>query len=123
MERSAARSAEEGTRVEVESGRGCRAAGVAGAWSPRGDRALTRSGRDARERRGAAQRRPDTALGRPDTALGWAERRARERGGGDRPGRLRPWAEKGGDGPRKEKTFFSISIFKKFSNTSFQISF
>ena len=38
----------------AEAGRDGRAAGVAGAWSPRGGRALAQSGRDARERRGAA---------------------------------------------------------------------
>jgi len=81
---SAVGSADEGGRVEAEAGRGCRAAGVAGAWSPRGGRALTRSGRDARERRGATQRRPDAVLGRLDAALGWAERGAHERGGGAR---------------------------------------
>ena len=92
--------AEGGARVEAEAGRGCRAVGVAGAWSPRGGRALTRSGRDARERRGAAQRRPDVALGRPDAALGWAERGARERGGGG-AATVRAGF---GRGPRREAT-------------------
>ena len=55
--------AEEGARVEGEAGHGYRTVGVAGAWSPRGGRALTRSGRDARERRGATQRRPDAGAG------------------------------------------------------------
>ena len=60
---SAAGSADEGGRVEAEAGRGCRAAGVAGAWSPRGGRALTRSGRDSREWRGAARRQARRARG------------------------------------------------------------
>jgi len=38
---SAAGSADEGERVEGEAGRGCRAACVAGAWRPRGERVLT----------------------------------------------------------------------------------
>ena len=37
---SAAGSADEGGRVEAEAGCGYHAAGVAGAWSPRGGRAL-----------------------------------------------------------------------------------
>ena len=64
--------AEEGARVEGKVGRGYRAAGVAGAWLPRGDRVLTRSGRGAGERRGAARRQAVRAR--------WAgpdERRAR----------------------------------------------
>ena len=57
--------AEEGARVEVEPGRGCRAAGVASAGRPRGERALTRSGHDAaRQRAGERARRQASALGR-----------------------------------------------------------
>ena len=56
--------AEEGARVEVEPGRGCRAAGVASAGRPRGERALTRSGHDAaRQRAGERGGRPGAALG------------------------------------------------------------
>ena len=69
---SAAGSADEGGRLEAEAGHGCRATGIAGTWSPRGGLALTRSGRDARERRGAA-------WSRPDAALGWARHGAGER--------------------------------------------
>ena len=45
VERSAARSAGVGGCVGAGSGRGCRVAGDAGAWSPRGESALTRSAR------------------------------------------------------------------------------
>ena len=53
---SAAGAADEGERVEGEAGQGCRAACVAGAWRPRGERALTRSGVARGNRRGAALR-------------------------------------------------------------------
>ena len=80
--------AEEGARVEVESGRGYRAAGVASAGRPRGERALTRSG----ARRGAARARG----GRPGAALGWAGLAMRATLAwevcGCRPGRLPSWA-------------------------------
>jgi hypothetical protein len=36
----AAGAADEGGRMEMEAGRGCHATGVAGAWLPRGGRAL-----------------------------------------------------------------------------------
>ena len=62
--------AEEGARVEVEPGRGCRAAGVASAGRPRGERALTRSGHDA------ARQRAGERGGRPGTALAGLARRA-----------------------------------------------
>ena len=47
--------AEEGARVEVNPGHGCRAAGGVSAGRPRGERALTRLGHDA-ARRGQYQR-------------------------------------------------------------------
>ena len=109
--------AEEGVRVEGEAGRGCRAAGVAGAWSPRGDRVLTRSGRGAGERRGAARRQARRAWG-------WAGPR---RGGLARArGFAGPASAVGRETrrrPVKGEKPFSSYIFKKFSNTSFQISF
>jgi len=83
--------AEEGARVEVEPGRGCRAAGVASAGRPRGERALTRSGHDA-ARRGQARG------GRPGAARCWAgpseARRARR-------GRLAGPASAGGPEARR----------------------
>ena len=90
--------AEEGARVEGEAGRGYHAAGVAGAWSPRGGRALTRSRRDARERRGAAQRRPDATRGRPDAGAGLGRTRG-ARAVGTTAGRA-----SFGRGPRREAT-------------------
>jgi len=42
--RARARTALKAEHREGEAGRGCRAACVAGAWRPRGERALTRSG-------------------------------------------------------------------------------
>ena len=63
--------------MEAEAGRGYRAAGVAGAWSPRGGRALAL----VRTRRGAALGRPDArgaGLGRGE--VGWRGCGARERG-------------------------------------------
>jgi len=60
---SAAGAADEGERMEGEAGHGCRAACVAGAWQPRGERRLTRSGAARENRRGAAQRRPDARAG------------------------------------------------------------
>ena len=74
---SAAGAADEGERVEGEAGRGCCAACVAGAWRPRGERALMRSTR-ARERVRRA---------------GVGERR------GGRPGRPEWLGRKGGGGP------------------------
>ena len=108
--------AEEGTRVEVEPGRGYRAAGVASAGRPRGERALTRSGHDA------ARQRAGERGGRSGAALGWAGE-ARGAGAGGSLGRLRLAGQKRGGGPLKQRTFFSISIFNKFSNNSFQILF
>ena len=79
--------------MEAEAGRGCRAVGVVGAWSPRGGRALARSGRDARERCGAA-------LGQA-VRVRWARPDVGQASGGrgGRPGQLRPWAKKRGGGP------------------------
>ena len=92
MKASAAGSADEGGRVEAEAGRGCRAAGVAGAWSPRGGRALTRSGRDARERRGAAlgQAGRDAGLGRTRGARAAGAAAGRAGFAVGREGRRRP---------------------------------
>ena len=58
--------AEEGARMEGEAGHGCHVAGIAGAWRPRGECRLTRSGA---ARHSAGQTRE----------LGWAERGAGER--------------------------------------------
>ena len=71
--------------------------------------------------RGAAQR----WAGQTRAGLGWAEARwaGVDAGRGGRPSRLQLWAEKGGGGPRKEKSIFQFSIFKEISNSSFQISF
>jgi len=87
--------AEEGARVEVESGRGCRAAGVASAGRPRGERALTRSGHDA------ARQRASERGGRPARWAGPGRGELARRGAS--LGRLRPWAEKRGGGPGKRK--------------------
>ena len=101
----------------AESGRLRRAAGVAGTWPPRGGRVLPRSERRAGT--GAAQR----WAGQTRAGLGWAEARWAGAGVGVR------WAGFG-RGPRNEaaarerrKAPFLNYIFKKFSNTSFQISF
>ena len=77
-ERSA--SADESGRVGAGSGRGCRAAGDAGTWSPRGGRSLPRSARGRAASRG--------------TARGWAEASA-ARDGVSRPAHevgRRAWA-------------------------------
>ena len=108
--------AEEGARVEVEPGRGCRAAGVASAGRPRGERALTRSGHDA------ARQRAGERGGRPGAALGWAGE-ARGAGAGGSVGRLRLAGQKRGGGPLKQRTFFfqfpfsinfQITVFKYY---------
>ena len=95
------------------SGRGCRAAGDAGTWSPRGESFLRRS------RRGAAT---GAARGRRASAR-WAgpRRGGLERRGG-RPGRLCGWAESEAAAREGEKLFF-IYIFKNFLKASFQILF
>ena len=110
---SAAGSADEGEHVEGEAGRGCRAACVAGAWRPRDECVLTRSGAARENRRGAALRQARRAS--------WAG-----------PGRRRDagWiigpASTGGPEVRRrpvkgEKPFFKFyfqGIFKyQFSNT------
>ena len=69
----AARAADEGGRVEMEAGRGCRAAGIAGAWSPRGGRALALVGT---RRAGTARRSAEAGSARE---VGWAGRGAGER--------------------------------------------
>ena len=108
--------AEEGARVEVVPGRGCRAAGVASAGRPRGERALTRSGHDA------ARERVGERGGRPGAALGWAGE-ARGAGAGGSLGRLRLAGQKRGGGPLKQRTFFfqfpfsinfQITVFKYY---------
>ena len=96
---------------EGEAGRGCYAACVVGAWRPRDERALTRSG--AVRRKGAARcggwpvEQASAGAGQA-CEVGWAAAKAllgQTRGGragggrGGRPSRLRPWAEKGGGGP------------------------
>ena len=58
--------AEEGARVEVKPGHGCRAAGDADAWSPRGESFLTRSGR------GAARGRRSQRAGLGRGEVGWS---------------------------------------------------
>ena len=90
--------------------------GIDGAWPPRGGLALPWSGRDA------ARQRAGERGGRPGAALGWAGE-ARGAGAGGSLGRLRLAGQKRGGGPLKQRTFFSISIFNKFSNNSFQILF
>ena len=89
---------EEGARVEGEAGRGCRAACVVGAWRPRGERRLTRSGAARGNRLGAAQARRGAGQARHASWAGPNTGRASS-GRGGRPSRLRPWAEKGGGGP------------------------
>ena len=111
-------------RCRRARGRGCRPAatrgGVDGAWPPRGARALPRSGRDA------ARQRAGERGGRPGAALGWAGLAMRAALArevcGCRPGRLRPWAGSEAAAREGEKPF-SIYIFKKFLNASFQILF
>jgi hypothetical protein len=62
-----------------------------------------------RRRRMAATRRPWPEHGRgPTSALG----RGQARGGGG-PGRLRPWAEKGGVQPTKAKEFLFLFSFSE----------
>ena len=65
--------AEEGARVEGEAGHGCRSAGFAGAWSPRGGRALALVGT---RRVGTARRSAEAGRARE---VGWAEHGAGER--------------------------------------------
>jgi len=113
---SALASAGEGGRVGTGSGRGCRAAGDADAWSPRGEQALPRSGRAARRVSGQARG------GRPGVVRRWAgpseARRAREAG----------WADFGRGPeakrrPTKEEKAFSKYIFKEFLNAIFKYYF
>ena len=90
---SAVGSADEGESVEAEAGQGCRAAGVAGGWPPRGGRALAL----VRTRRaGTARRSAETGQAhewaRPDAGRASS-------GCGGRLSRLRPWADKRGGGP------------------------
>jgi hypothetical protein len=85
----------------AESGRGCRAAGVAGAWWPRGKRAL--------------------ALVGTRRALANGER---EQGSGAEAGRAVFGRGPGSEAAAREREKpFSIYIFKKFLNASFQILF
>ena len=120
MERSAATSADEGGRLGADTGCGCHAESVAGAWPPRGGRVLTLSGRGAGERRGAARSAGQTRAG-----LLWAKERWAGAGGGRccRPSRLRPWAEKRGGGPRKEKSLFEIMFSINFQIPVFKYHF
>jgi len=69
---SAARSADEGERVEGEAGRLRRAASFAGAWRPRGVRAQSSVGRGAGE---PASERASAEAGRAGVA-NWAESEA-----------------------------------------------
>ena len=85
--------------MEGEAGRGCRAAGVAGAWSPHGGRALARSGRDARERRGAVLRQ--------------AGRGARERRALQQAGPASAVGREARRQPVKEEKHFSIFDFQE----------
>ena len=70
---SAAGSADEGRHMEAEASRGYRAAGVAGAWSPRDGRALALVGT---RRAGPARRSAEAGRARE---VGWAEHGAGER--------------------------------------------
>ena len=112
--------AEEGARVEVEPGRGCRAAGVASSGRPRGERALTRSGHDA------ARQRAGERGGRPGAALGWAGE-ARGAGAGGSLLQAGPALAVGQETRRRpakeKKNIFQFSDFKEISNISFQIPF
>jgi len=54
----------------VGAGRGCRAAGDADAWSPRGERVLTRSGRGAATGAARGRRSQRAGLGRGE--VGWS---------------------------------------------------
>ena len=62
----AAGAADEGGHVETEAGRGCRVTGVAGAWSPRGGRALALVGT---RRAGTARHSAEAGRARE---VGWA---------------------------------------------------
>ena len=72
---STARSAYEGERVEGEAGRLRRAASFADAWRPRGERALTRSGACAADRRGTWEQGRGAKAGQAGLC-GWAESEA-----------------------------------------------
>ena len=86
--------------------------------SPDAVRTWRGDGHGAREKKA---RRAEA--GRAGAARGWAGPRRGARGAGGSLGRLRLAGQKRGGGPLKQKTFFSISIFNKFSNNSFQILF
>ncbi|XP_066383048.1 uncharacterized protein [Miscanthus floridulus] len=104
------------------SGRGCRAAGNAGTWSPRGGSSLSRSWR------GAAT---DAARGRRSqrAGLGWAKARWAGAGGALlRAALLARWAgfsrrARSEAAAREEKILFQIKFFKEFLNAIFQILF
>ena len=68
--------------LEGEAGQGCRAACVAGAWRPRGERVLTRSGaargNSAAQRWGRPGEQASVEAGRA-REVGWAGRGAGER--------------------------------------------
>ena len=109
------------------SGRGCRAAGDAGTWSPRGGMSLPRSARGRAASRGTVRGWAEASAARDGVSrpargvLGWAERgeaRAGDAGwaGFGRRARSEAAAYEGG------KTFF-ICIFKGFLNAIFQILF
>jgi len=102
--------------VEGEADRLRRAAGVAGAWLPHGGRALALVGTASGNGRGAAR-------SRPDATLGWAERGAREQRALLQAGPASAVGREARRRPVKGEKKFSNYIFKKFSNTSFQISF
>ena len=100
--------------MEAEAGRGCRAAGVAGAWSPRGGRALALVGT---RRAGTAWRSAEAGRARE---VGWAGR-----GAGAVAGRAGF-----GRGPRSEaaareriETLFNFLFSRKFQIAVFKYPF
>jgi len=109
--------AEEGARVEVKPGHGCRAAGGVSAGRPRGERALTRSGHDA-ARRGQARG------GRPGAARCWAGARwKREAHGGLRWAGLRGWAGKEAAARENRNILFKFPFSINFQITVFKYYF
>jgi len=97
--------AEEGARVEVKPGHGCRAAGGVSAGRPRGERALTRSGHDA-ARRGQARG------GRPGAARCWAGARWKREARGGFAGPACGAGPERRRRPAKTETFFSNFHFQ-----------
>ena len=98
------------------AGRGCRAAGDADAWSPRGESVLTRSGRGAATGAARGGRSQRAGLGRGE--VGWSGAGAllaRWAGFGRGPEARRRLDKEG-------KAFFKY-IFKEFLHAIFQILF